>query len=147
MQIPLSLFFHHVNVCHTVAAFGPSNTVIKLLSQCCFYCLNVYNYCAYALWVTAIIIIISTLGAHARRLQNLLTLGAHARGLQYLLTLGAHARGLQYLLTLGACAARVTVVVVCVCLSVCYSITHFTSGYSRPKRTHIFSGGWRSKNM
>ena len=32
MQIPLSLFFHHVNVCHTVAAFGPSNTVIKLLS-------------------------------------------------------------------------------------------------------------------
>ena len=42
MQIPLSLFFHHVNVCHTVAAFGPSNTVIKLLSQCCFYCLNVY---------------------------------------------------------------------------------------------------------
>ena len=34
--------FHHVNVCHTVAAFGPSNTVIKLLSQCCFYCLNVY---------------------------------------------------------------------------------------------------------
>ena len=57
----------------------------------------------------------------------------------------------RLLLTLGACAARVTVVVVCVCLSVClsvcYSITHFTSGYSRPKRTHIFSGGWRSKNM
>ena len=24
---------------------------------------------------------------------------------------------------------------------ICYSITHFTSGYSRPKRTHIFSGG------
>ena len=42
MQILLSLFFHHVNVCHTVAAFGPSNTEIKLLSQCCFYCLNVY---------------------------------------------------------------------------------------------------------
>ena len=34
--------FSSVNVCHTVAAFGPSNTVIKLLSQCCFYCLNVY---------------------------------------------------------------------------------------------------------
>ena len=40
----------------------------------------------------------------------------------------------------GYCSCRV-----CVCLSVCYSITHFTSGYSRPKRTHIFSGGWRSK--
>ena len=40
----------------------------------------------------------------------------------------------------GYCSCRV-------CVSVCYSITHFTSGYSRPKRTHIFSGGWRSKNM
>ena len=48
----------------------------------------------------------------------------------------------------GYCSCRVCVsVCLSVCLSVCYSITHFTSGYSRPKRTHIFSGGWRSKNM
>ena len=50
-----------------------------------------------------------------------------------------------------ACAARVTVVVVFVCLSfihsVCYARTHFSSHRSRQKQGHIPSGGRRSENM
>ena len=49
-----------------------------------------------------------------------------------------------------ACAARVTVVVVCVCQSVsqsCTLISHFTSHQSLHKRYHIISVRYRSKNM
>ena len=44
-----------------------------------------------------------------------------------------------------ACAARVTVVVVFVCHSVCYARTHFSSYRSRQKQGHIPSGGRRSE--
>ena len=59
MQNPLSLFFHHVNVCHTAAAFGPLNTVIKIVVTMLFPLM----YCAYAHWVTAIIIYDKCLGS------------------------------------------------------------------------------------
>ena len=46
-----------------------------------------------------------------------------------------------------ACAARVTVVVVFVCHSVCYARTHFSSHRTCQKQAHIPSGGRRSENM
>ena len=46
-----------------------------------------------------------------------------------------------------ACAARVTVVVVWVCHSVCYARTHFSSHRSRQKQAHIPICGRRSENM
>ena len=51
-QTLLTLFSPHLSMCHIVVSYGPSN--ISLL-----YCL----YCAYTLWVTAIIITSDTLSA------------------------------------------------------------------------------------
>ena len=43
-----------------------------------------------------------------------------------------------------ACSVRVMVVVVCVCQSVCYSTSHFTSNESLHEQYHVFSVGCRA---
>ena len=74
---------------------------------------------------------------------------------QYIGTMGCDFCKCYSSWTLGACAARVIVLGLCVCLSVClsvcvsvcYSTSHYSSDYSCHKRTHLFSGGWRSKHL
>ena len=47
-----------------------------------------------------------------------------------------------------ACAAKVTLVVLCVCLSVCLSVhsaSHFSNIHSCQKRYYVLHGGWRSE--
>ena len=57
MQTLPTLFFLYVKVCRTVTLCGPLNIVISYChTLSCIFCFIVF--CAYALWVTAIIIII-----------------------------------------------------------------------------------------